>query len=49
VEVDKSRLRPSDVPVLVGDCTKFRADTGWRMEIPFDQTLRDIVDYWRSR
>jgi GDP-4-dehydro-6-deoxy-D-mannose reductase len=49
VEVDKSRLRPSDVPVLVGDCTKFRDDTGWRMEIPFDQTLRDIVDYWRSR
>jgi GDP-4-dehydro-6-deoxy-D-mannose reductase len=49
VEVDESRLRPSDVPVLVGDCTKFRGDTGWRMEIPFDQTLRDIVDYWRSR
>jgi GDP-4-dehydro-6-deoxy-D-mannose reductase len=49
VEVDESRLRPSDVPVLVGDCTKFRDDTGWRMEIPFDQTLRDIVDYWRSR
>lgn len=49
VEVDKKRLRPSDVPILLGDSTKFRTDTGWKPEIPFEQTLRDIVDYWRGR
>jgi len=48
VEVDPTRLRPSDVPILQGDCSKFRADTGWKREIPFEQTLQDILDYWRA-
>ena len=49
VEQDPDRMRPSDVEILLGDSSKFRADTGWEPEIPFDQTLRDIVDYWRER
>ena len=49
VKLDKTRLRPSDVPILKGDCSKFRKDTGWTPEIPFEQTLEDILDYWRNR
>lgn len=49
VQVDTQRLRPSDVPVLVGDSTKFRRTTGWDPRIPFAQTLRDSLSYWRSR
>ncbi len=49
VEQDPARMRPSDVEILIGDSSKFRADTGWEPEIPFDQTLRDIVEYWRRR
>jgi GDP-4-dehydro-6-deoxy-D-mannose reductase len=49
VETDKARLRPSDVMLLLGDCSKFRKDTGWKPQIPFRQTLRDTLDYWRSR
>ncbi len=49
VETDPTRLRPSDVPILQGDCSRFRTDTGWTPEIPFEQTLRDILDYWRQR
>jgi len=49
VETDKARLRPSDVQLLLGDCSKFRADTGWKPSIPFEQTLRDTLDYWRAR
>lgn len=49
VEVDPARLRPSDVPVLLGDCSKFRKDTGWNPEIPFEKTLSDIIEFWRSR
>lgn len=49
VEVDPDRLRPSDVEVLVGDAGKFRGDTGWEPEIPFDQTLSDTLQYWRDR
>ncbi len=49
IEQDPERMRPSDVEILVGDSSKFRADTGWEPEIPFDQTLKDIVEYWRER
>jgi len=48
VEVDPARLRPSDVEILIGDSSKFRADTGWAPRIPFDQTVRDLLDYWRE-
>jgi GDP-4-dehydro-6-deoxy-D-mannose reductase len=49
VEVDPARLRPSDVEILVGDSSRFRADTGWEPRIPFDQTLSDVLDFWRAR
>lgn len=49
VETDPLRLRPSDVPVLIGDSTKFRTLTGWQPKIPFEQTVRDSLDYWRAR
>ncbi len=49
VEIDPSRLRPSDVEILIGDSSKFRADTGWEPRIPFEQTLRDLLDYWREK
>ena len=45
---DKDRMRPSDVPVLQGDNTKFRSLTGWEPKIPFEKTLSDIVDFWRE-
>ena len=49
IEVDPDRLRPSDVEILIGDSTKFRADTGWDPRIPFAQTLADLLAYWRDR
>ncbi len=48
-EEDPARLRPSDVPILWADPSKFRAATGWEPKIPFEQTLRDVLDYWRER
>jgi len=48
VETDPARLRPSDNPVIVGDPTRIAAETGWRAEIPIEQTLADLLDYWRS-
>ena len=47
--VDPNRLRPSDVKLLWGDCTKFRQATGWSPKIPFSQTMSDLLDYWRRR
>jgi GDP-4-dehydro-6-deoxy-D-mannose reductase len=49
IEVDPDRLRPSDVEILIGDSSKFRADTGWEPRIPFEQTLGDLLAYWRDR
>ncbi|HVT59056.1 MAG TPA: GDP-mannose 4,6-dehydratase [Thermoanaerobaculia bacterium] len=48
VEVDPDRLRPSDVEILIGDSERFRADTGWEPRISFEQTLRDLLGYWRE-
>jgi GDP-4-dehydro-6-deoxy-D-mannose reductase len=48
VREDPERLRPSDVPVLLGDYSKFRKATGWEPSIPYDRTLRDMLDYWRA-
>jgi GDP-4-dehydro-6-deoxy-D-mannose reductase len=46
---DPARMRPSDVPRLLGDNSKFCNDTGWKPEIPFEQTVREVLDYWRAR
>lgn len=43
------RMRPSDVELLVCDCSKFRKLTGWKPEIPLEKTLKDTLDYWRDR
>jgi GDP-4-dehydro-6-deoxy-D-mannose reductase len=43
------RMRPSDVPLLVGDAGKILRTTGWKTEIRFEDTLRDLLDYWRQR
>jgi GDP-4-dehydro-6-deoxy-D-mannose reductase len=49
IQQDPQRMRPSDVPRLLGDSSKFRAVTGWKPEIPFETTLRDIMEYWRAQ
>jgi len=49
IEQDPSRMRPSDVPILLGDATKFRRRTGWEPVIPFEKTLADLLDYWRGK
>ena len=49
VEQDPARMRPSDVPVLLGDASKFRERTGWTPEIPFETTMTDLLAYWRQR
>src|SRR3989338_9046035 len=46
---DETRMRPSDVEVLIGDSSKFRAETGWKPEIPFTKTMEDLLNYWRER
>jgi len=49
VEQDPKRLRPIEVPVMVSNCTKIRKRTGWQPRISFEQSLQDVLDYWRER
>ena len=48
VFVDPARLRPVDQPLLIADPSKLRAATGWTPLVPIEQTLADMLDYWRG-
>jgi GDP-4-dehydro-6-deoxy-D-mannose reductase len=48
VRVDPARYRPNDVPLLLGDPALITAELGWRPQIALDQTLHDLLSYWRS-
>ncbi len=47
VEIDPAKLRPVDLPILLGDHGRLTARTGWQPEIPIAQTLADILDEQR--
>jgi len=47
-ETDPALTRPVEVPVLRGDPTRLQQATGWKPEIPLDQTLADVLEYWRQ-
>ncbi len=48
VEKDQQRMRPSDVPVLICDCTRLKEATGWEPSYEFKQTLLDLLNYYRD-
>ncbi len=47
--VDPALLRPTDEPVIWGDCGKLREATGWAPQITLEQTIGDMLDYWRTK
>ncbi len=48
VKVEPSLLRPSDVRLQIPSIEKFVKTTGWQPEIPFEKTMKDLLDYWRQ-
>lgn len=49
IKIDKNRLRPIDADLQVPDTSKFKKHTGWKPEIKFNQTMQDLLDYWREK
>ncbi len=49
VEIEAERFRPLDADLQVPDTRSFRQHTGWKPEIPFEQTMQDLLEYWRGR
>lgn len=48
IKVDEARMRPSRIPVLESDIGRLQQATGWQPSIPFEQTLRDVLDECRQ-
>jgi GDP-4-dehydro-6-deoxy-D-mannose reductase len=49
IEPDPSRMRPADVQRVVSDYGLFHQHTGWEPEISLEQTLADVLEYWRGQ
>lgn len=49
IKADPQLFRPTDEKVIAGDVTKLKRDTGWKQNIPMQQTIKDMLDYWRTR
>jgi GDP-4-dehydro-6-deoxy-D-mannose reductase len=49
VEQDPSRVRPNDVPVLVGNASRLTEATGWTPQISFEWMIDDLLDFWRKK
>jgi GDP-4-dehydro-6-deoxy-D-mannose reductase len=48
IKEDQDKVRESDISVLIADASKFKSATGWMPSIPFEETLKRILEYWRS-
>jgi GDP-4-dehydro-6-deoxy-D-mannose reductase len=46
--IDPARYRPNDQPLVLGDPSRIRGRLGWTPQIPLDQTVDDLLAYWRS-
>jgi GDPmannose 4,6-dehydratase len=49
IVTDPERLRPIDADLQIPNTTKFRNHTGWKPEISFDKTMKDLLNYWRAK
>ena len=48
VKKDQTKIRPSDLPVMIGDGSKFHKKTGWKPQISLEESMRDLLNYWRE-
>ena len=48
IEIDEDRIRPNDNKIIIGDNTKIIKQTGWQPQISFEDSLRDIIFYWKQ-
>ena len=48
IVVDEARVRPNDMPRVVGDNTKLKTQLGWQQKYSLTQTLQDIIEYWKN-
>jgi GDP-4-dehydro-6-deoxy-D-mannose reductase len=49
IKQDPTRMRPSDVAVIYADNSKLQTNTGWQPVYSFEESLKQVLDYWRQQ
>jgi GDP-4-dehydro-6-deoxy-D-mannose reductase len=49
VKKEQDKLRPSEIPVFVGSASKIMQTTGWKIEMDFEDSLLDSLNWWREK
>lgn len=49
IRIAPELMRPTDEKIIIGNVDKLKRDTGWKQIIPMEQTIADMLDYWRNR
>lgn len=49
IRIDPSRVKTVDIPVIYGDCTRLKRDTGWCPSIPIEESIKSVLDYWKRK
>jgi GDP-4-dehydro-6-deoxy-D-mannose reductase len=49
IRVDPARYRPNDLPLVIGDPSRIQNELAWTPQIPLEQTVDDLLEYWRGR
>jgi GDP-4-dehydro-6-deoxy-D-mannose reductase len=49
VRPDPNRMRPNDMPLILGNPRRIQEEVGWMPTIAIEQTMSDLLDYWRVR
>jgi len=49
IKVEPYLLRPSDVTLQIPDISKFQRETNWKPKITLEETLKDLLNYWRGK
>jgi GDPmannose 4,6-dehydratase len=49
IEIEQGRLRPIDADLQIPDLTKFKTQTNWEPEYTFEETMLDLLNYWREK
>ena len=48
IVIDETRIRPNDVPQVIGDNTKLKVQLGWQQKYTLNNTLQDMIAYWKN-
>lgn len=48
-KVDPNLLRPADVTLQIPSVEKFTSVTGWKPKYTFDQSMADLLSFWRKQ